>query len=193
MEQRKRTPTGTFKAEELRKRLHSAEYTVVGKHPPPTPPALQPIHAALDTLGDRVGEQVECQHDVATALRQLTARFNEVERFVVRSTTYYHEQAGVLYDKHTQLVGAVRQVNQVHEQGNGLSSVVYGRLGEITSHLEHLTRAYRENTVVRQQAARSWTVRAVYSFNQHRTSALVGTIAFAACLLAFRLADYLLH
>ena len=173
MEQRKRTPTGTFE----RQRLVTGERTVSRRMPPPlpasppTPPALQPLHAALDTLGERVGEQVDHQQEVATALRQLTARLFETEKLIARATTYYHDQASVLLE-------AVRQTNLVHEQGNNLCSATYARLGEVTGHLEAATRSYRENTVVRQQAARSWPVRAVYAFNRHRMSAIVGVVEF---------------
>jgi len=180
MEQRKRIPTGTFE-----RQLVTGEHTVIGKRPvPPTPPALQPLHAALGVLGQRVGEQVEHQQDVVTALRQLAARLDEIEHIVARSTTYYHEQANVLLE-------AVRQTNQLHEAGNSVCSATYSRMGEVTSHLEAATRSYRENTMVRQQTARSWLVRAVYAFNQHRTAAVVGVFSFSACLAAFGVVEFL--
>jgi len=134
---------------------------------------------------------VDHQQEVAIALRQLTARLNEVERFVARSMTYYHDQAKILLDRNAVTLEAVRQANALHEHGNGTSSAVYARCGEVVTYLEAATRAYRENTVVRQQAARSWLVRAVYTFNQHREAALVGVLMFSACVAAFGLVEFL--
>lgn len=201
MEQRKRLPTGTFKlptAEELKQRLEASsqrqrtstsetavgrprhftgEHAVVRAAPPPAP-GQRPVLDALGNVGEVLSSQVEHQHKVETALVQLAQRLIQLERAVAKSAIAHTAQA-------QQTVDAVRQCNLVTEQTNECMRLVYDRLCEVANSLEGATRAYRHTVVLRQQAAKSWLVRAVYTVLRHRDAAAVGMFAFGVCFAAY--------
>jgi hypothetical protein len=117
MNQRRQTPTGTFE----RQRLVTGEHTVVGKHPP-TPPALQPIHAALETMSTRLGEQVANQREFRDQVSAVIATVQQSDMLHRQSTQCLRQVYDQVVDVTgllTDLTAAIQRNSRLRQRAEG--------------------------------------------------------------------------
>lgn len=172
--ERKRCPTGTW----------AIENSSVRELPPPSPAALNQMHATFAQLVYQTGKVSVNQQAVASALATLNRGAAQTEQAVLQATGYYSDQV-------REVISAVKQGNLLHEQTNQLLRLTVDQLRECSGHWQALTAALDHNTRIRRQAQDSWLQRALVAFYQHRSTAAVGILAGAACCFAYSLAIYL--
>lgn len=190
MEQRKRLPTGTFErptTQQLRDRLEATQVgrqrQLTGEHrmTPPPAPGQRPVLDALGNVSAVLGSQVEVQHNVQAALALMGQRFQQAERVTLQAASKHGALA-------RDAIEAVRQSNLLHEQTNKLLALSVDRMNTITLQLDDFQRALQHNSRLRQQAAKSWLLRALTSV--YKTPAW-GFAAFGLAVAAWSIIDFI--
>lgn len=187
-ESRKRCPTGTWDlnaavpaSDTVRQRLVTGEQTVVRRQvaaAPPTPPALQPLFAALELSANR-------SQASADALRQLTACSQQTERAVFQATAYYSDQA-------RDIIEAVKQGNVLHEQSNALLRQTVTHLRECSASWDALADALTNNTRVMRQAKKSRVVRFAYRVSKNPTQFIGGILFTAVFVFVYAIVSFIM-